>query len=208
MIASRFNGPIAGNSLTSKVGERRWERPPEVDTAEDALVYYMKGFSKPDVIDDLLVALEIGMPVKPMVESMYVSNTMKGVHSLDVGLLIAPALEEFIAATAESYDVPYKMSNKDAKSISDAKENERISMLLDAALAKSDSDSKEDEGVAMLQQMSEALDAVTEMETPMEDAPAEGEAPMEAEAMEPEMAEETAVEQSPALMGGGLMARG
>ena len=81
-------------------------------------------------------------------------------------------------------------------------------MLLDAALAKSDSDSKEDEGVAMLQQMSEALDAVTEMETPMEDAPAEGEAPMEAEAIEPEMAEETAVEQSPAPMGGGLMARG
>ena len=208
MIASKFNGPVPGNSLTSKPGERRWERPPEVNTAEDALVYYMKGFSKPDVIDDLLIALEIGMPVKPMVESMYISNTMKGIHSLDVGLLIAPALEEFIAATAESYDVPFKMTNKDAKSISDAKENERISMLLDAALAKSGADPAEDEGAAMLLQMSEALDAVTEMEAPMEEALEEEGAPMGGEAMEPAMAEETAVEQSPTPVGGGLMARG
>jgi hypothetical protein len=100
------------------------------------------------------------------------------------------------------------MTNKDAKSISDAKENERISMLLDAALAKSGSDPAEDEGAAMLLQMSEALDAVTEMEAPMEEAPEEEGAPMEGEAMEPAMTEETAVEQTPAPAGGGLMARG
>ena len=202
MAVSQFNAPIPGQSLTTKPGNVPWERPPEYNTVEETMAFYLRHLSKSDVIDDTMVLLEVGFPVKPLVKSLRISNTMKGKHNLDVGLLVEPFLVKFITATAESLDVPYKMGDVDLKEDAAEKENRRISMLLESALSKNKSTAEEDEGVALLEDIAENIDTSAE-----QDMPEGSEAPMDempAEA-EPEMQEQ---EQPATPQGAGLMARG
>lgn len=191
MAVSQFNAPIPGQSLTTKPGNVPWERPPEYNTVEETMAFYLKHLSKSDVIDDTMVLLEVGFPVKPLVKSLRISNTMKGKHNLDVGLLVEPFLVKFITATAESLDVPYKMGDVDLKKDAAEKENRRISMLLDAALSKNKATPEEDEGVALLEDIAENIDTSAEPEMPAD--------------VEPEMQEQ---EQPATPQGAGLMARG
>jgi len=191
MAVSQFNAPIPGQSLTTKPGNVPWERPPEYNTVEETMAFYLKHLSKSDVIDDTMVLLEVGFPVKPLVKSLRISNTMKGKHNLDVGLLVEPFLVKFITATAESLDVPYKMGDVDLKKDAAEKENRRISMLLEAALSKNKATPEEDEGVALLEDIAENIDTSAEPEMPAD--------------VEPEMQEQ---EQPATPQGAGLMARG
>ena len=215
MAASMFSAPIPGQSLTDKPGERRWERPPDFNTTEEVLQLYLTHLSKADVIDDMMVLLETGFPVKPLVKGMRISNTMNGKHNLDVGLLVEPLLVKFISATAESLDVPYKLGDVDLEEEAAEKENARISMLIDSALSKTDKTSKEDEGVALMQEIAKNIDTSKEdmpegEEVPMDDeTPVEG-APTDQTPMDdPAPAEPDMQEEQPATpQGAGLMARG
>ena len=202
MAVSQFNAPIPGQSLTTKPGNVPWERPPEYNTVEETMAFYLRHLSKSDVIDDTMVLLEVGFPVKPLVKSLRISNTMKGKHNLDVGLLVEPFLVKFITATAESLDVPYKMGEVDLKKDAAEKENRRISMLLESALSKNKSTAEEDEGVALLEDIAENIDTSAE-----QDMPEGSEAPMDEMLVEaePEMQEQ---EQPATPQGAGLMARG
>jgi len=210
MAVSQFNAPVPGQSLTSKPGERRWERPPEYSTAEEAMQFYMKHLTKPDVLDDMMVALQVGFPVKPLVKAMRIANTMEGKHTLDVGLLVEPVLVKFISATAESLDVPYQVEQEDKDKISNDKENNRISILLQHAMDQNEATAEEDEGVALLQEVAQNLDAEPDMgaepdidaEPAMDGEPAM-DAPMDAPMEQPELEEQPAAPE-----GGGLMARG
>jgi len=202
MALSKLNAPMPGMSLTSKPGERRWERPPDMNTVEETLQYYVKHLSKPDVVDDMMVMLEVGFPVIPLAQSLRTSGVMKGKHTLDVGLLVEPALIKFITATADSLDVPYSMGEVNSDEVKAQKEKDKISMLLTAALARADKTAAEDEGVALMQDISENL---TVMDTVAQREPVEE----EAEELPADMEAEPATEEQPATPeGAGLMARG
>jgi|TARA_S200002703_G_scaffold99805_1_gene86234 hypothetical protein len=197
MAVLEYSKPIPGSSLTShKPGERQWERPPEIASVEEALKYYMQRLSNEEVIDDFMVAVESGIAIVPMVETLYLSNVMRGVHSLDVGLLIAPALTEYFAAVARSYDIDYKLSNKDYKKEKRNKEEAKIAMLLQAAVREAKT---QDEGTSMLQSMADYLVSEQEGEPMAEEQPPEAE--------ELQQVTEPAEESMPPE-GAGLMARG
>ena len=160
MAVTQFGAPIPGNSLTThKPGDRPWERPPELATVEEALSMYMTMLANQDIIDDLMVALEAGIPIKPLVESLYMSSVMRGRHSLDVGLLVAPALMEFIAAVGDTYGVNYKFSNRDVKKEMEDRERSRMSLLISSALSKAKEQGGEDEGTDILEDMSSYLES-------------------------------------------------
>tara|TARA_R110001583_G_scaffold147270_1_gene299342 strand:+ start:51 stop:683 length:633 start_codon:yes stop_codon:yes gene_type:complete len=210
MAVTQFGAPIPGQSLTSnKPGDRAWERPPELSTVEDALSMYMSKLAKQEIVDDLMVALEAEVPIKPLVESLYMASVMRGLHSLDIGLLVAPALMDFIAAVADTYGVEYKFSNKDVKTEMEEKERARMSLLISSALEKAKREGEEDEGTGLLESMSAYLESdATREET--EDMAGQQEMPMEEEApMEEEVVAEENVEQQPQMPEqSGLMARG
>jgi hypothetical protein len=173
--------------------------------------FYMKHLSKPDVVDDMMVALQVGFPVKPLVKAMRITNTMEGKHTLDVGLLVEPFLVKFISATAESLDVPYELEQEDRDQIDNNKENRRISILLQHAMDKNEATAEQDQGVALLQDVAQNLEAATaEAEPDMEAEPAMDEEPdMNAgPAMDDAMEQPELEEQPAAPEGGGLMARG
>ena len=153
MAVLEYSKPIPGSSLTThKIGERQWERPPEIASVDEALKYYMQRLTDEEIIDDFMVAIESGIAINPLVKTLYMSNVMRGIHSLDVGILVAPALTEYFAALARSYDIEYKLSNKDYKKEKQEKENAKITMLLQAAVKQADT---QDEGTAMLQNMAD-----------------------------------------------------
>jgi hypothetical protein len=202
MPVSSFGKPIPGNSLTThKLGERPWERPPELNSIEEVVPYYMKRLANQDVLDDIMVALESGIPLKPLVETLYTSQVMRGIHSLDMGILVAPALTEFLAAVADDYDVKYKYSNRDPKQAKTEKEKARVSLLLQAAIDKAE---KPDEGTGLLTEMLNYMEnKMPPTEEAMQVAPEEA-MPTEAEPV-PEAEVPQPTEVQPA--GRGLMSR-
>jgi len=201
MAVLEYNKPIPGSSLTShKIGERQWERPPEIASVEEALKFYMQRLSDEEIIDDFMVAIESGVAIVPLVKTLYLSNVMNGVHSLDIGILIAPALTEYFAAVARSYDINYKLSNKDYKKERRQKEEAKIAMLLQAAVREAKT---QDEGTSMLQAMADYIIADKDAEQVEEQVPEEQ--PPEAE--EIQQVTEPAEEPMPPE-GAGLMARG
>jgi hypothetical protein len=89
-----FSAPIPGQSLTGEPKQYAWERPPEYNTPEEALKFYLPKITDEEAMDDILLVLESGYPLSTLVKGMYVSGVMEGLHSIDVGLVIAPVLHE------------------------------------------------------------------------------------------------------------------
>ena len=195
MEEPNFGRPIPGNSLTThKPGDRPWERPPEMSTVEDTLRHYFKMLNNPDVIDDLMTLLDMGVPIRPIVQSIYTSGVMNGMHSLDVGLIIEDTMSEFLATVAKSYDIDFTFTEEDPANSKEAKNERRTTMMLQAAIERGEAQGEDDEGVQLLKQMAETIEAE-------EEATQEEETPMPVE-------EEQQQEEMPMPEGAGLMSRG
>jgi len=204
MAVTQFGAPIPGQSLAgAKPGERRWERPSEIDTVPDALSYYIERMSDEEITDDMMIALEGGIPIKPLVETLYLTNVMEGKHSLDIGLIVAPVLVELLTALADNYSVNYKLTNKDPIKLSEEKDRSRMALMLNKAMKEIQEGGTVDEGTDILQSMSEYLEGET--------APEETEEASPEEMLQEEdvvMEDMQQIEQPPVPEGAGLMARG
>ena len=109
--AGFVNAPIPGMSLTTEPGNRPWEKPPQLVTVEDALEYYAnKLISDSDNHDAILEMLELQVPVENVANILQKTAVMEGLHTIDVGVLVAPAVEEMIMAVADMYGVRYAES--------------------------------------------------------------------------------------------------
>lgn len=112
-----FNGPIPGESLTRAPKSFPWERPPEYTDPEDVLMHYLDKMMKPDVMESMMDALEIGMTVKDLTEGVLRTGVSEGLHTIDVSMLVAPAVHEAIKRTAEDLGVEFEegLEDKEAK---------------------------------------------------------------------------------------------
>ena len=165
MEVESFGAPIPGQSLFTTPNERPYERPSELDTVDDALSYYFTNLRDPEIIDDLMTVVDMGIPLEPIVKTMYMSSVMNGIHNLDVGLIVAPVLSEFLAAVAKSYEIDFKYTAIDAAEQKSEKENMKVQMMLRAAIDKGiETGGEEDRGVALLKEMAESLEEQGDME--------------------------------------------
>jgi len=170
MEVSNFGAPIPGQSLFSAPGERPWERPSELNTVDEALSFYFTSMRDPEIIDDIMTVVDMGIPLEPIVKTMYMSSVMRGLHNLDVGLIVAPVLSEFLAAVAKSYDIDFKYSGVDPMEEKNKKEQQKIQMMLRSAIDKGiEAGGEEDKGVALLKEMASTLDEQGEAEAKEED---------------------------------------
>ena len=159
MEEPNFGRPIPGNSLTThKPGDRPWERPPEMSSVEDALRFYFKMLNDPEVIDDLMTLLDMGVAIRPIVQSIYTSGVMNGRHSLDVGLIIEDTMSEFLATVAKSYDIDFTFTEEAPENSKEAKNERRTTMMLQAAIERGEAQGEDDKGLELLKQMSEAME--------------------------------------------------
>ena len=107
-----IDAPIAGQSLTSELGNRPWEQPPQYTTVEDALNFYIPRIMEPTLRNDMLNTLEIGVPITTFANALQMAAVMQGKHTIDVGILVLPVLIEAIAYVADLEDVDYVMGTE------------------------------------------------------------------------------------------------
>ena len=191
-MASPFDAPIHGQSLTDEPGNAPWEKPAQYDTVEDVAKYYIERLADPDVMDDLSVLFGSGLTVKPFVSSLVASGVMQGIHTVDAGMLVSPVISKFVSVAMDTYGIKVKDESMSKADKSTDREKKRVQLALKLALADamdSGKTAENDTGVALMQQMQDT------QATP-EDLPVvEEQAPME-------------TQQPAAPKGAGLMARG
>lgn len=106
-----IDAPIPGQSLTAELGNRPWQKPPQYNTVEEALEYYIPRLTDPDMLDDLFDVMETGIPLTTIANALQSAGVMEGKHTIDVGILVMPVLIETMAYLAEESDIEYTMGS-------------------------------------------------------------------------------------------------
>lgn len=105
-----FNRAIPGMSLTTEPGNRPWENPPMYSTVAGATEYYTERLTEKEISSAIAEALDKGIPVNSATQLITTSSAMNGIHSIDVGLLVAPVVRELVMLAGDTHKVDYKMS--------------------------------------------------------------------------------------------------
>tara|TARA_R100001086_G_C11804549_1_gene249768 strand:- start:439 stop:993 length:555 start_codon:yes stop_codon:yes gene_type:complete len=166
-----LQGPVPGMSLTSEPQQFPWEVPTQITTVEEAVEYYSERLMEDqDVEDALLVALDNGISIERLAESLTVSATMNGVHNLDVSFLINPYVREVMKYIAEAAGQDY------VDSYSELKDKKKIPYRLIKEMVQETLDEEEQETAVDQEPMAKGLmarpavgEAIEELEPAEED---------------------------------------
>jgi hypothetical protein len=126
----QFDRPIPGQSLTSTPKGAPYERPPEINDPMEALEMHLDNLDNPKAIKEAMFFLEMGVDVVTLVEGILRNAVMQGNHSIDVSLIIAPVIHEYIKGYADSLDIEYE------EGFEDRDQEERISYARNELLAR------------------------------------------------------------------------
>mgnify|MGYP003116027458 FL=1 len=122
--------PIPGQSLTHELRARPWQNPPQFNTVEESMDWYLERFDNPEIVQELLSIMEMGIPLSTIANSMQLGAVLQGIHNIDVGVLIMPILIEIMKTLAEKTDTNYVMGDE-------PEESDRPSdAVLESALSK------------------------------------------------------------------------
>ena len=111
-----FDRPIPGQGMTSELGARPWEQPPQYTTVDEALSYYLPKLSNDEFAKNLINVMEMGVPITSLANTIQMSSVMEGRHSVDVGILILPVLIEAMRFIGDSANIEYVVGNEGKKS--------------------------------------------------------------------------------------------
>ena len=151
MTEAALRAAIPGQSLTDTPKNYPWERPAEITDPNDAVKYHIDRISEEEVIDNVLDALEFGIPAKTLSESMMTGAVSKGIHSIDVSLIIEPVIRAFIMKSADMAGVEYKETFKD----DERSPVERAAVLIGAV--KATPKDNMDEGYEVIKEAAESV---------------------------------------------------
>lgn len=116
----QFSGPIPGQSLTTEPKAFPWERPPEITDPEEAIQMHLTRLSDPEMLSGVLDTIEIGeLDVKTITSGILRSAVANGIHSIDVSLIVAPVVHEFIKQAAVAFGLSPEDGFEDKKAKAD-----------------------------------------------------------------------------------------
>jgi hypothetical protein len=129
--------PVApGVSWTAPPKGRPWTTPPKFVKVSDIAQGYINNLSSPSMINSMLDAIETGVPLAALAESLMLSGVHKGVHTTDAGILVMPVIVEMLKTAAELHGVEYIVfpdDNEQANTVPDRVIREAIK---DASMKK------------------------------------------------------------------------
>jgi len=126
----QFNRPVPGQSLTSTPKGAPYERPPEINDPVKALDYHLDILDNPKAVEQAMFMLEMGVDLSTLVEGITRNAVMEGIHSIDISLIVAPVIHEYLKGYADSLDVKYD------EGFEDKGEDERVSYARNEMLAR------------------------------------------------------------------------
>jgi len=110
-----FNTPIPGQSLTKEPKAYAWEDPPKYSKPEAALMWHMDRLEESERTKGILTLLELGLDVVTLTEGILRGAVVQGMHTIDVSLIIAPIIHEYITGTADAAGIDYKEGLSEVK---------------------------------------------------------------------------------------------
>jgi hypothetical protein len=102
-----FDRVQPGFSLTQEPKGTPFENPPEITDPEEAAMYHLDKMNNADAFEDISYFLEEGIDIPTLVQGMLRNAVFQGVHSIDVSLIVAPTLHEFIKDIGDITGVDY-----------------------------------------------------------------------------------------------------
>ena len=127
------DAPIPGQSMTAPLGDRPWQRPARFVKPDETLAFYIERITTPSAANKMFDILEMGVPIASLVDTMQLGGVMEGLHTVDVGVIISPALAEAIEGMAKAAEVEYSVTGTDASN--QRPDDTQISLAL-SSLAK------------------------------------------------------------------------
>ena len=200
-MSTALNGPIPGQSFADKPGNYPWERPPETADPTEALSMHLKKMAGPKYMESALFLMELGIPAEVVTNTTLTMAIGNGIHSVDVGLIIAPAIHKEVVSIAEMAGIKYdEHFPEDAE-----KEQQAKDMLQAKVIAKLKSSKPESKT-----EISQTMEAMTSPQTEEFEDMREQDVPMEGDDMMAmdQSPQEQAPQEPPNEMGMGLMSRG
>ena len=92
----QFERAIPGQSLTTPPKSAPYERPPEITDPIEALDWHLDKLDNPKAVQQAMFFLEMGVDLVSLVQGVLRNAVMEGMHSIDVSLIIAPVVHEYI----------------------------------------------------------------------------------------------------------------
>ena len=108
-----INAPIPGMSLTVEPGNRPWEQPPQLTKLSEVVDYYTDRLTEPELVDSLMEVVANDVPVYEIVMGLVNYSVMKGIHSVDTGVMVSVVIVEMIKALAELNNIGYVITQTD-----------------------------------------------------------------------------------------------
>lgn len=128
MAESLFDAPIPGQGLTHELRARPWQNPPQYSTVDEAVEFYVTRMAEDSFSEKLIDAMEMGIPLTTLANTIQLNNVMEGRHSVDVGILVMPVLIEMMRLIGDSAGIEYTTGME--------KKEKTRSTLIDKALNK------------------------------------------------------------------------
>ena len=144
----------------------------------EVATYYLERLDNDEVLQDFGAMIEAGVSLVPIVETTYLQGVMRGLHSLDAGIVVAPVIHAYLKASLEDLGITVKDTNIDPQKKAEDAEMQRFLMIANTMLDKEGTDTP-DEG----QQMVESMIETQEGEPVEEDMPQEEEVTQEQKPM-------------------------
>jgi hypothetical protein len=164
----QFDAPIPGQSLTNEPKNHPWERPPETSNPDEAIVHHLTRLGQPKVLNSILDAVGQGIPVSMLTDLMLTGAVAQGIHSIDISMMVAPVVQDYIVNLLEEEGVEFKEFFEE-----DSDDDVLKSIALSGAISGlKESRTKGDDTKSAMKAESKVKS--NEMEEPMEDKPKRG----------------------------------
>jgi hypothetical protein len=127
---------------------------------EEVVKYYINKLADQDVMDDLAVLFDGGMPITPFVETLTTTGVSEGLHTIDVSLIVGPVIHAFIKAAMLQYGIDAKDDTYNPEKDPTEREKRRLQTAISLALADAQAEDRTaatDPGVAVLQEVQQSL---------------------------------------------------
>ena len=167
-MASFLEAPIPGQSLTDEPKNWPWENPPEMVDPDEVTKYYINKLADEEVMDDLSVLFGGNMPVAPFVKTMMTTGVMNGLHSVDVSLIVAPVIHEFIKASMTTYGIEVRDDIEDPEEKLKERERKRLALAIELAVAEAKG-KEGDPGLDLLKTVGGTLEETSEEDMPQKE---------------------------------------
>ena len=99
--------PIPRTITNNRAGSSHTKDHLETTDAMDALDIHMDNLNDPETMESVANILESGVDLVSMTEAILRSAVLEGIHNVDISILIAPLLHEYIKGEADALGIKY-----------------------------------------------------------------------------------------------------